>query len=118
MVRTSFTAALVRSGRRDESGQALILALVTLIALVISAATVTVMISSNQSQSTGQRQGQGALSAADAGLDLAANAVGGAGTQTSLSGSSTVDGNAVTWTAAITTPTSGSPYWTLNASAI
>ncbi len=118
MVRFSSTAALFRSVGRDEHGQALILALVTLIALVISAATVTVMISSNQSQSTGQRQGQGAFSAANAGLDLAANAVGGAGTQTSLSGTSTVNGNAVTWSAAQTTPTSGSPYWTLNASAI
>ena len=76
------------------------------------------MITSNQSQSTHQRRAAQALSAANAGLDLAANAVGGAGTQTSLSGSSTVDSNAVTWSAAKTTPASGTPYWTLNAAAI
>ena len=36
---------------------------------------------------------------------------------TSLSGSSTVDSNAVVWTAAMTTPASGIPYWTLNSTA-
>jgi hypothetical protein len=118
MVRTSSTAALFRSGGRDERGQALILSLVTLMALIISAATVIVVVTSNQSQSTGQRQGAAALSAADAGLDLAANAVSTVGTQTSLSGSSTVDSNAVTWSAAKTTPATGAAYWTLNATAV
>ena len=75
MVKASFPAALLRSGGRDERGQALIVALVSLMVLIISAATVTVLITSNQDQSSNQRQGAGALSAADAGLDLAANAV-------------------------------------------
>ena len=118
MVRTSSAAAFIRSRGRDERGQALILALVSLMVLVISSATVAVLITSNQDQSSGQRQAAGALSAADAGLDLAANAVYGATTQTSLSGSSTVNGNAVTWTAAKTTPASGTSYWTLNATAV
>ena len=93
------------------------LALLSLMVLIIASATVSALVTSNQSQATVQRQGVGALTAADAGLDLAANAVGSAGSQTSLSGSSTVDGNAVTWTAAKTTPASGSTYWTLNATA-
>jgi hypothetical protein len=98
---------------RDERGQALILALVTLFVLIISAATVVALITSNQDQSTNQRQGVSALSAADGGLDLASNAV-----TNEVSGSSTVSGNAVTWSAAMTTPTSGTPYWTLNATAV
>lgn len=122
MVKTSSTAALFRSGGRDERGQALILALVSLIVLIISAATVIVLVTSNQDQSSNQRQGAGALSAADAGLDLASNAVTtevtGGGTQTSLSGSQTVNGSAVTWSAAETTPASGVPFWTLNATAV
>ncbi len=118
MVRTSFAAARFRSGGRDERGQALILALVSLVVLIISAGTVVVLVTSNQDQSSNQRQGAGALSAADAGLDLAANAVVGAGTLTSLSGSSTVNGNAVTWSAAKTTPASGPAVWTLNATAV
>ncbi len=118
MVKTSSLAARFRSGGRDERGQALILALVSLVVLIISAATVTVLVTSNQDQSSNQRQGAGALSAADAGLDLAANAVGSAGTVTSLSGSSTVNGSAVTWSAAKTTPASGTAFWTLNATAV
>ena len=118
MVKTSSLAARFRSGGRDERGQALILALVSLVVLIISAATVTVLVTSNQDQSSNQRQGAGALSAADAGLDLAANGVGSAGTVTSLSGSSTVNGSAVTWSAAKTTPASGTAFWTLNATAV
>ena len=122
MVRASSAAAVFRSTGRDEGGSALVLALVSLMVLIIASATVTVLITSNQSQSTGQRQGAGALSAGDAGLDLAANAVtnevSSGGSQTSLSGSSTVSGNTVTWTATETTPASGTPYWTLNATAV
>ena len=117
-MKTSSAAAHFRSLGRDERGQALILALVSLVVLIISAATVIVMVTSNQDQSRNQRQGAGALSAADAGLDLAANAVGGAGTVTSLSGSSTVNGSAVTWSAAKTTPATGTPFWTLSATAV
>ncbi len=118
MVRTSSTAALFRSSGPDERGSALVLALVSLLVLIIASATVTELVTSNQSQSSVQRQAAGALSAGDAGLDLAANAVGSATTQTSLSGSSTVNGNTVNWTATKTTPASGTPYWTLNATAV
>src|SRR5581483_9673894 len=104
--------------RRDESGVALVLAVVSLMALIISAVTVISVVTSNQNQSTYQRQAARALSAAEGGLDLAANSVVGAGTQTSLNGSSAVDGNTVTWTAAKTTPATGNAYWTLTSTAV
>ncbi len=118
MVRPSTAAALFRSAGRDERGAALVLALITLMALIISSATVISLVTSNQNTASNQRQAARALSAAEGGLDLAANAVGSAGAQTSLSGSTTLDGNTVNWTAAETTPASGSPYWTLNSTAV
>lgn len=117
MVRASSAAAFFRSSGRDENGSALVLALVTLMVLIIAAGTVTVLIGANQDQSATQRQDANALSAADGGLTLAANAVGGAGSLTSLSGSSAISGNTVSWTAVKTTPATGTPYWTLNATA-
>jgi uncharacterized protein (UPF0333 family) len=104
----------------DESGQSLALALVVLLVLLISGATVTQMLTSNQNLSSHERAGQQALTAADAGLDLAANAVtaaAAAATSVSSGGSVAVDGNTVTWSGAKTTPMSGNPYWTLNATA-
>ena len=118
MVTPSSACALFRSIRRDESGIALVLAVLSLMVLVISSVTVVTLVTTNEDQAGTQRQAARALTAGEAGLDLAANAVGGAGTQTSLSGSSTVDGNSVTWTAAKTTPATGTPYWTLTATAV
>ena len=106
-------------GVRDQSGQALILAVIIMAVLVVGATAVASLMSSNQTTSGRERQAVRALSSGEAGLDLAANAVvaaEAAGTQSALSGqanTTTVDGNTVTWTA-----TKVGTTWTLNATAV
>ena len=84
---------------RDQSGQALILAVIIMAVLVVGATAVASLMSSNQTTSGRERQAVRALSSGEAGLDLAANAVVAAeagGTQSALSGhanTTTVDGN-------------------------
>ena len=107
------------TGVRDQSGQALILAVIIMAVLVVGATAVASLMSSNQTTSGRERQAVRALSSGEAGLDLAANAVvaaEAAGTQSALSGqanTTTVDGNTVTWTA-----TKVGTTWTLNATAV
>ena len=101
----------------EEAGQSLILALIALTVLGILAASAASYVTSNQVNSTREGQMARALSAGEAGLDLAANAVSSAGS-TTVNGSAIVVGSSVTWNAAKTTPSSGSPYWTFNATAV
>ncbi len=88
-----------------EGGQTLVLALVVMFALAISAGAAAQLMTSHQSASSNERQGAQAFSGGEAGLDLAANKVlavdtgGGTAVNQQYTGTATVAGNSVTWTA-------------------
>ena len=114
-------------GRRllgAEDGVALVLALIVVMVVSIFAVAIVGVVTSTQTNSTRERQSARAFNGSEAGLDLAANAV---ATQfpsgvTSLppspallSGTQTVDGNDVSWTATYVTASS---TWELEATTI
>jgi hypothetical protein len=107
------------TGVRDQSGQALILAVIIMAVLVVGATAAASLMSSNQTTSGREKQAARALAGGEAGLQFAANAAvaaEAAGTQSSVSGhpaTTTVDGNQVTWTA-----TKAGLTWTLDATAV
>ncbi len=112
-------ALWLRVGRRvrAEDGVALILAVVVVMVVAIIAVATASLVTSAQTTSSNERQGVRAFTAGEAGLDLGANAVFAAwnGSATlpadgqQLTGSSTVDGNTVNWTAAYVAGGAGAP---------
>ena len=90
---------------QDERGQTLVLALIVLLVLTISAGATAQLMTSNQNVSSNERQGVQAFTGGEAGLDVAANWVvtNDAGSTLPVgqtqSGTTTVAGNNISWTA-------------------
>ena len=98
-----------------EDGQSLILAMIVLLVLTIGTTAVVTGVMSGQSASTRDRQGARALNAAEAGLDLAANAVTASnGSPPSGVQSTTVDGVSVLWKATQVSSSSTGAVWNVD----
>ena len=100
---------------RREDGQSLILSIIVLLVLTIGTTAVVTSVMSGQSASTRDRQGARALNAAEAGLDLAANAVTASnGSPPSGVQSTTVDGVTVLWQATQVSSSSTGAVWNVD----
>src|SRR5262249_62311325 len=105
-----------------EDGIALMLAIVVMMVVTIMAVSAAALITSTQNTASNERQGQRAFTAGDAGLTLGADQVTAAWDSSDhlpstpaeqhMSGSATVDGSPVSWTADYD-PTAGT--WTVTA---
>ena len=103
--------------RRDD-GQSLVLALIVLLVLTIATTATITLVSSSQTSSTRDRQGSRAFNAAEAGLDLGANAIQGSnGSPPSGIQTTSVDGANVTWQATLLTSTASGSTWKVDAKA-
>ena len=105
----------IATAARSESGQSLVLAIILLVVLSITTTATITTIASSQSASTRDRQGALALNAAEAGLDLGANAVTGSnGNPPTGIQTTTVDHAAVQWKATQVSTSATGSVWTID----
>jgi Tfp pilus assembly protein PilX len=105
---------LMTFARRDD-GQSLVLAVLLLLVLTIGTTATISTITSTQTMSTRDRQGARALNAAEAGLDLAANAVSASnGSPPSGVQTTTVDNVGIQWKATQVSSSSTGSVWNVD----